>query len=119
MGPEVPAETDTTSAPEVPTTLEVPEADEMEVDDNVSPAVESPPAKTARFEGEVTEPETGASASEEIAEPMLEDTTATTEEVIEEVKTEGVKQSDVTATSDTDDSDDELPELEDANALAG
>jgi len=113
--PEAPAEADTTSAPEVPTTLEVPEADRIEVVNGVSPAVESPPAKTARFEGEVTEPE----ASEKIAEPMLEDTTATTEEVIEEVKSEDVKQSNVTATSDTDDSDDELPELEDANALAG
>jgi len=40
-------------------------------------------------------------------------------EVIEEVKTPAVKQSEVTATSDTDDSDDEdLPELEDASNLA-
>jgi nascent polypeptide-associated complex subunit alpha len=41
------------------------------------------------------------------------------EEIIEEVKTHAVKQSEVTATSDTDDSDDEdLPELEDASNLA-
>jgi len=61
--------------------------------------------------------ETAASPAKPVEEVGMQEEE---EEVIEEIKTEGAKQSDrVTATSDTDDSDDEdLPELEDAGNLA-
>merc|ERR550534_2225369 len=113
-----------------------PEPEPAVAEEVVEPAAAEPEAPVAEAVSEPAEPmeaepvvETPAApaveeiiatpAVEEVPAPAAQEINVEPEEVIEEVKTPAVKQSEVTATSDTDDSDDEdLPELEDASNLA-
>jgi len=106
---DAPVEEPAAAEPEAPVAEAVSEpAEPMEAE----PVAETPAAPAV--EEIIATP-----AVEEVPAPAAQEINVEPEEVIEEVKTPAVKQSEVTATSDTDDSDDEdLPELEDASNLA-
>lgn len=109
--PEAPA----VEEPSAPVVIEAAADEPMEVEEPAAP-VGSPEDPVIIPDDPVEIP---APAPTPVAIPPTATIKVEPEEVIEEVKTAGVKHSEVTATSDADDSDDEdLPELEDASNLA-